>query len=461
MLEVIATVFKTFGAAVFVPVVIIIVALFAGVKTKDAISAGLSAGVGLTGFNLVMNSFTPVISPLVTQIVDTVGINLGILDTGWQSTSIVGYSSQMGLLYFGIAIILQLVIFFIKWTDCFMVGDLWNNYSYMVWGSILYVITGNVALSLGLMVTQTMYTALFSEMLEKRFSTYYNYPNCCLVSPHNLEGLPYAMGMNWLLNKFKFYKIKLDPETLRQKLGVIGEPMFLGFFVGILLGVIGNYYRLNTLVAWGQIFTVGITTSAVMVVYPKIAGVFAGAFAPLTQGFSKKAKKSSKTRSWYLGVNPAVGVGEASTLITGLLCIPLLLGISFLLPGNQVLPMVDLITLPSMSIVFACTSNGNVFKSVIMAIIWFTLGLLVCTYVAPYYTEVARGVGITIPENALMICSYVILAKPFLGTLFFAFLTQNPFIIAAIIIVYFIATFAFKKNKTKVHDFIEAQALME
>lgn len=461
MLELIANVFRTFGAAIFVPIVIIIIARFAGVKMKDAVSAGLSAGVGLTGFNLVMNSFTPVISPLVTQIVETVGINLSVLDTGWQSISIVGYSSQMRLLYFGIAILLQMIIFFVKWTDCFMVGDLWNNYSYMVWGSILYEITGNVLLSLGLMITQTMYTALFSEMLEKRFSTYYNYPNCCLVSPHNLEALPYAVGMNWLMNKMKFYKVKFDPNTLKEKLGIIGEPMFLGLFVGLFLGIVGNFYRLGTLEAWGQITSVGITTSAVMVVYPKIAGIFAGAFAPLTQGFNKKAKNSSKTRQWYLGVNPAVGVGETATLMTGLICIPLLLAIAFLLPGNQVLPMVDLITLPSMSIIFASTSNGNVFKSVIMAIIWFTLGLFVCTYVAPYYTEIAKEVGITIPENALMICSYVILAKPFLGTLFFGFLSQNPFIIAAIIIVYFAATFIFKKNKEQFHSFMEAQALME
>jgi len=462
MLGLISTVFRTFGAAIFVPVVIIIVALVAGVKIKDAVSAGLSAGVGLTGFNLVMNSFTPVISPLVNQLVGDVGINLNILDTGWQSLSIVSYSSDMGLLYFTIAIVLQLAIFFVKWTDCFMVGDLWNNYSYMAWGSILYVITGNVALALGLMVTQTMYTALFAEMLEKRFSKYYNYPNCCLVSPHNLEGLPWAIAGNWLLNKLGFYKIKLDPDSIRQRFGVIGEPMFLGFFVGLLLGIVGNFYRLGTLEAWGQSLTVAITVSAVMVVYPKIAGVFASAFNVVTQGFNKRTQKSMKAhpRQWYLGVNPAVGVGETATLTTGLLCIPLLLLAAFTLPGNQVLPMVDLITLPSMSIVFACTSNGNISKSTVLAVIWFILGLFVCTFVAPYYTQVAQVVGITIPEGALMICSYVILAKPFLGLIFFGFLSGNPLIIAAIIVVYFVAYFLFRKNKDAVQNFIEKQALM-
>lgn len=176
----------------------------------------------------------------------------------------------------------------------------------------------------------------------------------------------------------------------------------------------------------------------------------------------RRAQKSNKDkgRKWYLGVNPAVGVGETATLTTGLLCIPLLLAVAFTLPGNQVLPMVDLITLPSMNIVFACTSNGNILKSTIMAIVWFSLGLFVCSFVGPYYTEVAKGVGVEIPSNALMICSYVILAKPVLGAMFFAFLSGNPLIIAAVAALYFVLYFLFRKNKDAVQDFIERQALM-
>lgn len=459
MLELFAKVFQTFGAIVFVPVVLFIVALFAGVKPKSAVSSALSAGIGLTGFNLVMNSFTPILVPLVDQIVKDAGINKNILDTGWQSTSIVGYSSNMGLLYFAIAIGIQLAIFILKLTDCFMVGDLWNNYSYMVWGSIIYVITQSVFIAMSLMIVQTLYTALFSEVLEKRFSTYYKYPNCALVSPHNLECLPFAMLMSWLLNKLRFDKINLNPKRIQEKFGLMGEPMFLGLFVGAILGVIGNFSRLNQLVAWGQIAQVAITTSAVMVIYPKIAGIFAGAFAPITAGFNKKASKSSKNRSWYLGVNPAVSVGETATLTTGLLCIPLLLGISFILPGNQVLPVVDLITLPSMSIVFTCVNNGNISKGLVSAIMWFTAGLFVATYAAPYYTEVATAVGISIPNNAVMICSYVILAKPLLGALFFAFLSRNPIIIGSVILLYVLLTILFKKYKGQVHAFLEKEAL--
>ena len=45
-----SNVFNTFGSAVFVPVIIFIIALILGVELKKAFFSGLNAGIGLTGF---------------------------------------------------------------------------------------------------------------------------------------------------------------------------------------------------------------------------------------------------------------------------------------------------------------------------------------------------------------------------------------------------------------------------
>ena len=52
--------------------------------------AGLNAGIGLQGFTLVLNSFTPIISPVIERMIESTGINLPAFDVGWQATSIVG-----------------------------------------------------------------------------------------------------------------------------------------------------------------------------------------------------------------------------------------------------------------------------------------------------------------------------------------------------------------------------------
>lgn len=66
--------FTTFKAAVFVPVFIFVIALAMGVKPKKAFFSALSAGVGLEGFSLVIGSYSPILSPIIDNMINAVGI---------------------------------------------------------------------------------------------------------------------------------------------------------------------------------------------------------------------------------------------------------------------------------------------------------------------------------------------------------------------------------------------------
>lgn len=369
--EVLKNVFDTFGAAVFVPVVIFIIALFLKVTPKKAFMSALSAGVGLMGFSLVIGAYGPIVTPVINSMVQNTGINLPVFDVGWQATSIVAYSTEIGMIFVGLAIAIQTILFLLRITNVFQPGDLWNNYSYMVWGSMTYLITGNFVLGLAVMIMQLLYTQLFAEMIQKRWSTYYQYPNCTIASLHTVSITPYAIAMDWILNKLGLNKIKADPESFRKRLGFMGEPMSLGLFLGLFIGVVGNLTRLNTLAAWGQIFTLGIATSAVMSVFPKISSIFAGSFSAITEA-SKKSIKGTKGE-WYLSVNDATGYGESATLITGIMLMPLVLVVSFILPGNRVLPLLDLVAIPYLIQPIIAVSNGNIAKSTLSGVIWFAI----------------------------------------------------------------------------------------
>ena len=449
------TVFSTFGATVLVPVILFIIALFMGVAPKKAFNSALLASVGLTGFNLVINSYSAVITPVVNSMVNTAGVNLPALDTGWQSTSVIAYSTQVGLLFIGVAIVLQLVLFFTKWTNVFMASDLWNNYSFMVWGSLVFALTGNMWLAMGCMVVQLLYVLLFSEMVAKRWSTHYQYPNCCMTAPHHLEAVPFAIIMNLLLGKIGFNKIKLNAAAIQKRFGIFGEPMFIGLVVGALIGVIGNFSQLGTLAAWGTVTSAAVSTAAVMAVFPKVGGIFASAFTSLTDAYKQKAAKSGEGREWYLSVNDAAGYGEPNTLVTGTLLIPIMLGLSFVLPGNTILPMVDLVALPYMVEIFVCVSHGNIAKSVVSGAIWFSLGLIVASQLAPTFTEIAVQAGFQLPQAGVYVMSFGIMCHPLIAGIFYAFLSQNPVIIIVVVAVYFVAYYLYKKNSKRFIDWLE------
>ena len=448
-------VFGTFGAAVIIPIILFVIARIAGVTGQKAFRSALLCSVGLTGFNLVINSFSAIIAPVVNDMVVNAGVNLPCIDTGWQSVSVIAYSTTVGLVFIGLALVLQLVLFLVKWTDVFMASDLWNNYSFMVWGSMIYVLTKSMWLALACMICQLLYILLFSEVIAKRWSTHYQYPNCCMTAPHHMEAVPYAICMNWLLGKIGLNKVKVSAEDIQKKFGLFGEPMFIGLIVGLIVGILGEFQTLGTLAGWGTVTGVATATAAIMAVFPKVGAIFASAFTSLTEAFRKKAAASGEGREWYLAVNDAAGYGEPNTLTTGVLLIPIMLGLAFVLPGNSMLPMADLCALPYMVEVFVCTSHGNVVKSLIMGAIWFSIGLIVCSGLAPTFTEIAVGVGFQLPMEGVYIMSFGIMAHPVMAGLFYAFLSRNVIIIALVVVLYFVLYFFFKKNRAAIYEFLE------
>ena len=61
--QTLSDVFSAFGAAVFVPVILFIIAKCMGVTGKKAFEHGTAVvAVGLTGFNLVINSYSAIIA---------------------------------------------------------------------------------------------------------------------------------------------------------------------------------------------------------------------------------------------------------------------------------------------------------------------------------------------------------------------------------------------------------------
>ncbi|WP_410984561.1 PTS galactitol transporter subunit IIC [Bacillus cereus] len=455
-LEFLKKIFDTFGASVFVPIVIFIIAITLKVNRKKAFYSALYAGIGLQGFTLLLNAYIPIIMPVVQNMVKSTGVSLPVFDIGWQASSIVAYSTEVGMIFVGLALLLQVGLFLLKWTDIFQPGDLWNNYSYMVWGSMIYLVTSNLWLALACMITLNLYSLLFAELLSKRWSTYFQYPRCAIVQLHHVGSIPFAIGLNSLLTKLGVGKVNANPEVLKKKLGLFGEPIFLGLFLGASIGILGNFHSLHTLKAWGQISTVGISTAAIMTIFPKVSGIFAQAFLPLTESAKKNINKDkNNSRDWYLGVNDAMGYGETATLTTGILLIPIMVVLALILPGNEVLPIVDLIALPYMVQGIIAITNGNIFKSILIGSIWFSLGLYMATYTAPIFTEVAQQVGVTIPTGVLLITSFGILTSPVTGLIFLAFLSKSPFWIGGILLLYIVTYILFKKYKPSIQNYLE------
>ena len=74
-LQTLSNVFSTFGATVFVPIILFIIGMCMGAPAKKAFQSALLCAVGLTGFNFVVNSYSAIIAPVVNQMVTNAGVN--------------------------------------------------------------------------------------------------------------------------------------------------------------------------------------------------------------------------------------------------------------------------------------------------------------------------------------------------------------------------------------------------
>lgn len=450
-----------FSSAIIVPIIIFFIALIFRVPPKKAFLSMMNAAVALMGFTLLIGAFTPIISPMIMSMSETMsgitGVALSTFDVGWQATAVVAFATNAGMIYLGLGILLQTVLFLVKWTNIFRPSDLWNNYSYIVWGAMVIYATDNFLLGIACMVLLNLYSLLISELIAKRWSAYYGYPHCTIIAMHNVEPAVFAVLIDPVLNLFRLDKVNLNPKAIEKKIGVFGEPMVIGLFIGMLIGIIGSIGHLDSLKTWGQIFYVAVATCTIMALFPKVAGVFAQAFAPITDA-AKKIMGDGKGRDWYIAVNDAVGYGESATLTSGLLLIPIMVFIATILPGNIVLPVVDLLAIPYMVQGLVSVYKGNMAKIIVAGAIWFSLGLLMCSQTASLFTQVAVSAGFAIPAGAALITSFNILGKPMLGLVFLAFLSQNPFYIGISVAIYAVAYAAFRFKRGAIEDYMEKMA---
>ena len=116
MFDTLKLVFDTFGKDLMVPVMIFIICMIFKAPAKKAFSSAGLVGVGLKGMTFITTEFGAVLSPLVQQLIATTGLNLKALDIGWQAVASVAYSTDIGMMFIGVGLLFQIILWLVKWT---------------------------------------------------------------------------------------------------------------------------------------------------------------------------------------------------------------------------------------------------------------------------------------------------------------------------------------------------------
>ncbi|MGP1526076.1 MAG: PTS galactitol transporter subunit IIC [Bacteroidales bacterium] len=398
------------GAAVMMPVIFTVLGLCIGIKFDKALKSGLLVGVGFVGLSVVTALLTSSLGTPLKTMTEIYNLKLGIFDMGWPAAASVAYNTTVGAFIIPVCLGINILLLMVKATKTINI-DLWNYWHYAFIGAVVYFATDNIWWGFFAAIICFIITLIMADLTTKKFQEYYkDLDGISIPQPFCQGFVPFAYILNKGMDKIPgFSKLDIDAEGLKKKFGILGEPLFLGVLVGIVIGMLSCKSWAEIVQKIPFILGLGIKMGAVMELIPRITALFIEGLRPIADATKELVAKRFKNYSGInIGMSPALVIGHPTTLVVSLLLIPVTLFLSVVLPGNEFLPLASLAGMFYLFPVVLPITKGNVLKTFIIGLVSLIVGLYFVTDLAPYFTQAAQDVfaktgdaAVKIPEGFL------------------------------------------------------------
>ena len=375
------------GASVMLPIVIAVISICLGIKIGKAIRAGLMIGVGFVGLSLIVDMMNAQLGPAAQAMSQRFGLTLSVVDIGWPGASPITWASNIATVAIPIAILVNVIMLLLKWTKTVNI-DIWNIWHMTFTGAIAYAVTGQFWIGIVGVIVHAMIAYKLGDLWAPLMQDYFELDG--LTVPHGTAAYmgPIACVIDAIIEKIP----GLTADTLQDKVGVFAEPIVIGGILGAGIGFLAGYDVQTAL-------PLGIKMSAVMVLMPKIVKCIMDGLLPLTERAKVLLTKHFGNSEFFIGMDPAVLLGDPQVVTVGLLFIPLTLLIAVLVPGNRVLPFGDLATIGFFIAIAVAVHKGNLFRSLISGTAIMTMTIWIANQTIPWLTALATSTGSTSTGN--------------------------------------------------------------
>jgi PTS system galactitol-specific IIC component len=381
------------GSIVVLPIIIFILGLVFGDRPGRALRSGITVGVGFVGLGLVITLLITNLSPVTEALIKRTGLQLGAMDVGWPVAAAIAFGTYVGAIIVPIAFLWNVVLLAFRGTKTLNV-DIWNFWHYAFTGSLVVVVTGNITLGVIAALFHATLALKIADITAKRIQDFFGLPGVSIPQGFAVTTVPVVLAVNRVIDWIPGLRnVKADPETIQKRLGTVGDPLFLGAVLGILMGILGGYDVVKTL-------QLAVSLAAVMLLMPRIIGIFMEGLVPFSEAARKFMKQRFVDREVYIGLDSAILIGHPITVAVGILLIPTVLFLAAVLPGNKTLPFADLAATAFFVAYATPLTRGNLVRTYLMGVVVFTIVLYLTTAFAPLLTQTVRSIGFALPESA-------------------------------------------------------------
>ncbi len=375
------------GPTVMLPVMIAVLSLILGVRIGKAVRAGLMIGVGFVGMNLIVDMMSDSMGPAAQAMAQRLGVSLSIVEVGWPGMSAVTWSSVLATVTIPLSIALNVVMLALKLTKTINM-DIWNVWHMTFTGAAAYAVTGNIWIGLLGVAVHAVLSFKLGDLWAPVIAGYFELEG--ITTPHGTAAYmgPVACLVDRVIERIPgVRKIHLTIGDLQEKIGVLGEPVVIGFILGSVIGFLSGQSLQEAL-------PLGIKMAAVMVLMPRMVKCIMEGLFPLSERMKELLQKRfGEDASFYIGLDPSLLLGDPEVVTAGILFVPITLLIALVIPGNRVLPFGDLATIGFFISIAVAVHKGNLFRTLISGSCIMAMTIWITNQTVAWTTALGRQTG--------------------------------------------------------------------
>lgn len=392
-MEVLSSVFQSLldlGAAVFLPIVLLLIGIVVGLKPGKAFSAALTMGVAFIGINLIISFMGDTVGIAAQDFVKNSGIELTALDMGWAPALGLAWQWHYAFLMFPVQIVINLIMIATGTTDTLNV-DMWNVGNKVFTAFLITSVSGNVIIGFIVAILQIILELKNSDATKYQVRELTGIPGVGIPHPMFLSNIIFY-PISKLLDKILPSNTNWNAATIRNKIGVFGENHVLGFIIGTIIGLVAGQGQNSLLL--------GVQAGTALTLFPMVSKLFMTALTPISDAANAFMKRRFPNKDLVIGLDWPILAGNPEIWVAIIFTIPVALLCALVLPGNTTLPFGNLMNVCVCAAAFlAC--KGNLLKMIIISYIWVPILCWSATAIAPMLTELAIESGTTLAAGQI------------------------------------------------------------
>lgn len=369
---------------ILLPAILLVTALLLRVKPAIAVKASLTIGIGFIGIFIIFDYFVAQLGPAVKALVSRTGLHSDILDVGWPPLALISWSYRLAPLMILLVIAVNIIMLVFRLTRTVNI-DIWNFWHFNLIAALVTETTGSMVLAIAASLAAAVVTLKLADLSAASVNKMGGFSCVAITTFSAVSYFPVAVVGDRIISRISVLnKINADPENLKKRFGILGEPAVIGFILGVLLGAGAGYDS-------KQVLELAFAIAAVIFILPMMSGTLGHGLVTISNGIKDFIQKRYPGfKDLNIGLDCEIIMGNSAVVVTALLLMPAALLLSFILPGVKFIPIGDLANIVGAVCMIVAAVRGNVIRAFIISLPILIGKLYIASKMAGLYTTLGH-----------------------------------------------------------------------